>query len=1020
MTQEFYFKNAKWVGASERVHTTFSVLRGRFELEAFEKVSLNILGLGFFKCYINGKCINMGDESLVPEEAFEMLFTKNVTLSGESISIDGGTTMTVGSTSVNSNGAVFEIPIAPKVEDGVLYLPANAYGEMVIGRAGFLNDDHGMLIAATGLEDEDTRYKEANQYLFFERKSKEELKSQFMNHTDGGLAHPRIMLNEKKVADLRHEVRNDPYKKAWFEKIKGTAETIVGQEVITYKIDNGRLLDVANSTVSRMLVLGFAYQMTGDKRYADRGIKELLAVCSFPDWHPTHFLDTGTMATGVAIGFDWLYEAMTNEEREAIVKGAHEMGLGAAQLAYYGASDNWWANTNTNWGIIVNGGIANLALATAEYETDFCMDVLKDALRAIENTWYYFAPDGAWHEGPGYWSYLLQHLGYFMDSYESAMGEWFAKDFRGLSRYGFFQAYFMGPDGITNSFHDTWPGNVQSDVQFLMSEIYEDKDLALWRRNQMEKYNISPSVLDIIWYDTSLSDYQGEIKLPKDAYYRETEFAALRENWEGNDAAWVSWHGARANNAHDHIDSGTFVFTLGGERWAIDIGSEPMSYFSTDLDPSRIAGYGPYFFYRRKGEGHNMLIVNPDDNLEIIQNAFSQVYEPETGENGSFGMIDLSAAYGARAEKYIRGYKLSDSRRTLTIRDEIDLMGESELRWFMHTNGDIRVVDDNTAIIYQNGKALLVQAATNANGKMSSMNAEPLPQSPKFNMTPNEGVTKIDYRVKGSGHVDITIKMSLLGEIGSESGVDTTPISDWDVNAITPGRSYSYSTARLADIKIGGHTVTGFNPDKYAYTYTKNEDGIVPSVEAVSKNGEEVKVEYYKRADGLDAAVVEVKDSSGLSSYYSIVFKEFSLDSLDVYNRHEVTAISASSEQVEPDNGVFNYKENSTDGDLATRWSANGTKEWIVYDLGETKTLDAFAVAYWMGNQRKFSFELLASDDNKNFKEFMAVTTAGDTENPVVYRPDSPVKARYIKLAAHGSNVNEWNNVIEFMALSRK
>ena len=50
----------------------------------------------------------------------------------------------------------------------------------------------------------------------------------------------------------------------------------------------------------------------------------------------------------------------------------------------------------------------------------------------------------------------------------------------------------------------------------------------------------------------------------------------------------------------------------------------------------------------------------------------------------------------------------------------------------------------------------------------------------------------------------------------------------------------------------------------------------------------------------------------------------------------------------------------------------------------------------------------------------MAVTTAGDTENPVVYRPDSPVKARYIKLAAHGSNVNEWNNVIEFMALSRK
>ncbi len=58
MTQEHFFKNAKWVGAKKRTSKTFSVLRGMFELDAVEKVSLNILGLGFFKCYINGKCIN--------------------------------------------------------------------------------------------------------------------------------------------------------------------------------------------------------------------------------------------------------------------------------------------------------------------------------------------------------------------------------------------------------------------------------------------------------------------------------------------------------------------------------------------------------------------------------------------------------------------------------------------------------------------------------------------------------------------------------------------------------------------------------------------------------------------------------------------------------------------------------------------------------------------------------------------------------------------------------------------------
>lgn len=58
MNQGYYFKNAKWVGAENRTPKTFSVLRGKFELSDFNKVKLNILGLGFIKCYINGICIN--------------------------------------------------------------------------------------------------------------------------------------------------------------------------------------------------------------------------------------------------------------------------------------------------------------------------------------------------------------------------------------------------------------------------------------------------------------------------------------------------------------------------------------------------------------------------------------------------------------------------------------------------------------------------------------------------------------------------------------------------------------------------------------------------------------------------------------------------------------------------------------------------------------------------------------------------------------------------------------------------
>ncbi len=58
MNQEIYFKNARWVGKSDCKSNEFFVLRGRFNVTEAVKVKLFALGLGFFKCYINGVCIN--------------------------------------------------------------------------------------------------------------------------------------------------------------------------------------------------------------------------------------------------------------------------------------------------------------------------------------------------------------------------------------------------------------------------------------------------------------------------------------------------------------------------------------------------------------------------------------------------------------------------------------------------------------------------------------------------------------------------------------------------------------------------------------------------------------------------------------------------------------------------------------------------------------------------------------------------------------------------------------------------
>ncbi|MBR5498323.1 MAG: family 78 glycoside hydrolase catalytic domain [Clostridia bacterium] len=58
MNQEYYFHNAQWIGKEDRTAESFTVIRGYFDIDSVTKATLNILGLGFFRCYINGKCIN--------------------------------------------------------------------------------------------------------------------------------------------------------------------------------------------------------------------------------------------------------------------------------------------------------------------------------------------------------------------------------------------------------------------------------------------------------------------------------------------------------------------------------------------------------------------------------------------------------------------------------------------------------------------------------------------------------------------------------------------------------------------------------------------------------------------------------------------------------------------------------------------------------------------------------------------------------------------------------------------------
>src|SRR5689334_13159163 len=128
--------------------------------------------------------------------------------------------------------------------------------------------------------------------------------------------HPRLYLPDVDLDHLRGAVQGDDAElKTWHELLRRDAEKLLDQPPVERVLIGPRLLDKSRRALSRISLLAGLYQLDKDERFADRGVKELVAICNFQDWHPAHFLDVAEMTHAAAIGYDWLYDRLTPEQR---------------------------------------------------------------------------------------------------------------------------------------------------------------------------------------------------------------------------------------------------------------------------------------------------------------------------------------------------------------------------------------------------------------------------------------------------------------------------------------------------------------------------------------------------------------------------------------------------------------------------------------------------------------------------------------------------------------------------------
>ena len=239
--------------------------------------------------------------------------------------------------------------------------------------------------------------------------------------------HPRLIFTNEVRDRVAQKGKTDPLLQQLVAVAEKYADVQLTEPAIQYKFDapgNPRLKDQRRASMFRIFNLGVLYRLTGDGLYAERIKADLLAAANFPDWGPSHFLNIGEISMLMAIGYDWIYDALSAEERQTIVQGIIRHGLQEGLKAYQGtAQDGWWTTATSNWNQVCNGGLVAAALAVAEEDPVLAEKILAGALKSLPAAMKGYEPDGAWYEGPTYWAYGTTYNAMLIECTRTALGE---------------------------------------------------------------------------------------------------------------------------------------------------------------------------------------------------------------------------------------------------------------------------------------------------------------------------------------------------------------------------------------------------------------------------------------------------------------------------------------------------------------------------------------------------------------------------------------------------------------------
>jgi len=554
---------------------------------------------------------------------------------------------------------------------------------------------------------------------------------------------PRLVLTPAIEKTLKSKIKTDPVVKSYYAAMKLSAKEIVTRPVLTRNVVGRRLLGTSREMLSRMTVLSMVYRIDKDPAILKKINDELVAVCNFTDWNPSHFLDVAEMSMAVAFAVDWIGNALPKSTLELAKTTLIKKGLEPSFVkGNYG-----WVNGGNNWNQVCNGGMIAAAIAIAEKDPALAAKTISRSLEGMPGALRQYAPSGVYPEGATYWDYGTS----FSVTTSSILQSAFGTDF-GLAAYPSFleSANFKllseAPSGWYFNFADCGDraGNSGDIVLawFAMktgNPLYLEKEKFLkpvegrprlsrlagpglvWLSQFTEK---AGSTLPLVWFgdgSNPLAIFRGGEKDPKGYYF--------------------GGKGGQGTLSHGNLDAGSFVFELNGVRWAIDPGNQ-------DYNALEQAGFNlwgscqeceRWTLLTKGNQGHGTLTV---DDARFIVNGRAPIIDFKASSIPE-ATVDMTAVFGGHLKSAKRKFT-KDTDHSIIIEDQVVLEDSTKsLTWAMMTTAEVIPTPDG-ALLRQDGKELNLKISSPAGVRVTTLMMDPPP-------------LKLDKRIPNLKRIEIRI-----------------------------------------------------------------------------------------------------------------------------------------------------------------------------------------------------------------------------------------------------------------------